>query len=200
MPSQDSGEQGALARGFLRLPSGIDLGLDLGRVDHRRRGGAFAQGILAKVWKVYGEIGYAEKLDPSHPTLNTGSKAEGSISSSAIASSADAKSQLVGMGYEGWDKFVLRLEWYSKNDAWLNAFPVLNDNQVAIVSFQANELYDLFNLSWTALRSLEHRSHAHVMRVDWLLTAKQTVGFSWIRLIPSLPFQSQATIDWKYSF
>jgi hypothetical protein len=196
LPESDTRKRGGLVRTFARLPLGLDLGLDIGQVDKKDRAGAFVQGYVAGAWKLYAETGLSRTSDrnaSASATANAPSK-------QTSLDNTTARSSLLGLGYEGFDKISLRTEYYQKNDAWQNTLPVLSDNSVFLASAQIMELQDRFNCNWSILRSLAHDNEAHIARLEWLATPQQVAGMSWIRLIPAHPVQSQMSVDWKYSF
>lgn len=159
------------ARTFLRV-KGVDLALDVGRVESKNRLGASVQKIFANAWRAYAETGEADGSAPSH---------------------------LFGGGYEGFEKSMLRVEYYRNGQSsTTTAVPaLLSDRDYAIASGSTTMDDDLVTMTQTFIRSLDHDLLAAVSRVECVASDRHVFGATWIRLDEKT---WQGSIDWKVSF
>lgn len=181
-PDEKSGYHGTVARFFRRLPLNVDLGLDVGRFDGVNRYGAFMQGIVADIHKIYFEVGHSDYADKSE------------------TKSKDASHYLVGWSYEGSNDYSLKLEYYQRDKKWIPTSPLFTSEEYLIGSLGLIEFWNRFNINNTVITSLDSDSYAAILRGEWLATDRQVVGVSFVRLEPSKLFSWQATADWKISF
>jgi hypothetical protein len=184
LPDEDSEYHGTAARLFLRLPGGVDVELDHGRLDDVDRWGAFAQTIVRDIWKLYAESGYASGHAEVGPKP---------------ADDSPSKSSLVGLGYEGSSVFALRAEYYERDENWIPASPLLVDEKYAITSLTLLEIRDRFNLTKSYVRSLSTERFVDLTRLDWLASDRQTVGATFAYLEPEQPTRWQGLVDWRLS-
>lgn len=173
LPAEDDEYAGTAARYFGRLPGGVDVGIDVGRIHDDTKAGLFVQTII-DVWKVYGETGYD--------------------------AATDSASHLTGVSYEGSSTYVLKAEWYGRDATWLPPSPLFIDRSYAILSVGAIELLDRFNLTNTFVRSLDTERYFNLARVDWLVSDRHVTGMTLIHLEPDQPLRWQVVADWKVSF
>lgn len=173
MPADDSQYAGTVARYFRRLPSGFDVGVDVGEVEENIKAGAFVQTIAAQIWKFYAESGYDD------------------LSASA--------SHLVGIGFEGSTTYSVRAEWYGRAAVWAPPSPMFTDLSYTIVSVGAVELLNRLNITDTLVRSLDTSHYFNLARAEWLVSDLHVVGITMTHLESGQPFRWQTTADWKVS-
>jgi hypothetical protein len=167
--------QGTVFRYLGRIASGWDIAVDYGQLQDSRRAGFFLQTLQSQVWKVYAEAGYD--------------------------SQNEAYSTLLGGSYEGFSDWSLRLEWYQQDEGWESTLALLTERNYAYASLTVIELMDRFNLTPTLMRSFsEDPNYAGIMRAEWLINDRQTLGATYLGLDPERPFAWQANVDWKINF
>lgn len=190
----------------------LDMSIMVGRYLGVNRVGVSAQTLWDNKYKMYLEFGSA-----AESKLYNNSKKSNTIQT------------LVGIGFEGSEDFNARLEYYhngqglnseefSQRQQYLNLSPPLAANanssknlflrqQYLITSLTFPELYKKYNLTFSAIKSLEDDSIIGVFRFEYIVTDKILTGISFKHLqggvdsqLQYREFNTQTTVDLKYSF
>lgn len=208
--SKQNSAEGAI-RGMYQF-NGFDLSLMIGRYLGINRVGASVQTLLANKYKIY---------------LEHGTQSEVTIYNNKTK---DQPSQtLLGFGYEGSEDFSLRLEYF-QNGQGLNSdefnqmmrlrslFPnQFTSSALAVSPFVRQkylisslsfpELKKKFNITVSGIKCLEDDSVLGLTRLEYIAGDKVLVGLSYTQVqggtgsqFQYRSFNSQTTLDFKYSF
>lgn len=208
--SQQDAVEGAI-RGLKQF-NNFDISFMLGKYLGISRGGLSIQTLLDNKYKLYLELGTQEQSRLYNNTIRV-----------------YPVQTLIGLGYEGVQDFTARLEFY-ENGQGLNphefsqmmamyamapALAVSDDSQpnpflrqkYLIASLSWMEIFDKYNITVSAIKSVEDDSILGVSRLEYVATDKTLLGLSVNQIQGGddsqyryRNYDSQIIADLKYSF
>jgi hypothetical protein len=208
--SNQSRTEGAV-RGMYQF-NGFDLSLMAGRYLGINRAGASIQTLFANKYKIYVEHGTQDEVTVSPNTTK-----------------AHPSQTLLGFGYEGSEDFSLRFEYFHNGQGLdseefnrMMRLRSLFPNQLAsgasavspfvrqkylISSLSFPELQKKYNVTVSGIKCLEDDSILALTRLEYIGGDKILVGLSYTQIqggtgsqFQYRSFNSQTTLDFKYSF
>jgi hypothetical protein len=196
----------------LKQFSNVDLSFMAGRYLGIRRAGMSAQSLLENKYKFYLELGTQEESKLYNNTTKS-----------------NPAQALLGAGYEGSEDFAARLEYYENGQGLSSEefsqmmrtfalFPAMAASRTGsqnpflrqkylIASLSMPEIQDRYNLTFSAIKSLEDDSSLGIFRFEYIASDKLLlgVGQSQVQGEKGSQYQyrnydRQTTVDLKYSF
>lgn len=211
LPQSDQKNTEWTVRGMYQF-KGFDLSLMIGRYLGTDHAGASVQTLLANKYKVYLELGTQDEVIIYNNTKKT-----------------QPSQTLVGFGYEGSEDFSLRLEYFHNGQGLdseefnqmmrlrsllpsqfagsaLAVSPFVRQKYL-ISSLSFPEIKKKYNVTVSGIKCLEDDSVLGLTRIEYIADDKVLVGVSYTQVqggagsqFQYRSFDSQTTLDFKYSF
>lgn len=211
MPESRQDSTDGAVRGLKQF-NNLDISFMVGRYLGIRRAGMSAQTLLENKYKFYLELGTQEESKLYNNTRRS-----------------NPIQTLLGVGFEGSEDFSVRLEYY-ENAQGLNSdefsqmmrtfalFPAMAVSRTGplnpflrqkylIASLSVPEIHDRYNLTLSAIKSLEDDSSLGIFRFEYIASDKLLMGVSLSQVQGGIGSQyqyrnydRQTTVDLKYSF
>ncbi|MBK8205088.1 MAG: hypothetical protein IPK68_23285 [Bdellovibrionales bacterium] len=211
MPESRQDRADGAVRGLKQFDH-LDISFMMGRYLGIRRAGISAQSLLKDKYKFYLDLGTQEQSKLYNNKTRS-----------------NPIQTLVGVGFEGSEDYNVRLEYYEngqglKSDEFSQMmqafalFPTLATSATArqnpflrqkylIASLSVPEIHDRYNLTLSAIKSLEDDSGLWVSRFEYIASDKLLMGLSLNQVQGGTGsqyqyrnYEQQTTLDWKYSF
>lgn len=179
-------DPGAAVRALFKVGEG-DANVLIGHRAGQDRAGVSLEDFVAKVWKVYLEVGAKR------------------VSENLAAPIERPVAGLAGLSYEGSEDFSWRIEYFQQQDPGLTP-PFLREKYV-LATLQFPEVRDRFNFFVSGIASAEDDGRLFVGRGEWLSGPHSLWGLTWVEIAGDedsqyfrRAFDRQWLAEYKYTF